>query len=56
MLIGIDSLMGANSKESNEKISNDGSAGRNFPMEALILNPFLKKVLTRLCICRCFCT
>lgn len=44
VLIGVDSIMGTNSAESNKKISEDGSPSRSFPVEALKINPFMKKI------------
>lgn len=44
VLIGVDSIMGTNSVESNKKISEDGSPSRSFPVEALKINPFMKKI------------
>ena len=47
-MVGIDSIMGTNSVESNKKIDDSGSAGRSFPIEALQLNKFMKKVASSL--------
>jgi hypothetical protein len=44
VLIGVDSIMGANSDESNDKITKEGAPNRSFPVEALKLNPFMKKI------------
>jgi len=39
----LDSIMGKLAEESQEKIEKAGAAGRSFPVEALMINNFLKK-------------
>lgn len=47
-LIGVDSVMGANASETSAKIQKEGDVGRSFPVEALILTPFLKETAARI--------
>lgn len=44
VVIGVDSIMGKLSEESQEKIGKDGSAGRAFPIEALSITNYMKTV------------
>jgi len=44
VLMGVDSIMGANALETKNKIEKEGSTKRGFPIEALILSPYLKNV------------
>lgn len=48
VLIGVDSVMGANASETSMKIQKEGCIGRSFPIEALILTPFLKETASRI--------
>src|SRR5690606_22588322 len=48
VLIGVDSIMGANADETANKIEQDGSTSRGFPLEALILTPYLKDVASKI--------
>lgn len=48
VLLGVDSVMGANASETSNKINTEGDVKRNFPVEALILTPFLKEVANRI--------
>jgi hypothetical protein len=48
VLLGVDSLMGANASETSNKIATEGDVRRSFPVEALILTPFLKEVANRI--------
>jgi hypothetical protein len=43
VMIGVDSIMGANAAETSKKIREEGDYSRSFPVEALILTPFLKE-------------
>lgn len=43
-LYAVDSVMGKVSRETSEKLREDGSAGRSFPLEALKINTFMKSL------------
>lgn len=42
VLFGVDSIMGKASEETQEKVLDAGSAGRNFPMEALSITTYMR--------------